>query len=468
MTMDSTGFEVVVAAAWLPDPLAAPRWRDGSRNACHILRSLVASHDGAWVAPAGMGEWPGMRAGVRVEPVSTEDETLDDFLFGQCEGTLGPLYLDAGTAPEFRREWRQAYRSVNRRVAATVARCAAPDAAVWVHDLHLQLVPGYLRELRPDLRIGLFFDGRFPDPERFLSEPLRDEIIGSLLDADVLGFQQRRSALHFSAVADLCRPYGPVPAIGVYSRGVDVPGIEALARHPAVLRASGGVRAGLGNPGAVLLSVGHAAQNQGSYRLLEAYTELLSEGTIDPAETTLMHVSICGDDPTHLRCDRARLDRRIAQINGVFGTIGRPAVHYVHRELAPGDMVALYLSADVLLALPLQDGTTVPAKEYVTARAGATGRVVLSEFSGSTSDLAEADIVNPHDIDAVKGAIERAVRHAASHADIPDAGMARMRHRVVRSDATAWAQGFLATIRAARPRSGVSHTIDAEVGGLFR
>jgi trehalose-6-phosphate synthase len=54
------------------------------------------------------------------------------------------------------------FREVNWSFAEAAAAEAAPDAAVWVHDYNLWLVPGYLRTLRPDLRISFFHHTPFP------------------------------------------------------------------------------------------------------------------------------------------------------------------------------------------------------------------------------------------------------------------------------------------------------------------
>ena len=49
-------------------------------------------------------------------------------------------------------DWEN-FRDVNRRFAEAAAEEAAEGALVWVHDYNLWLVPGYLRKLRPDVRI---------------------------------------------------------------------------------------------------------------------------------------------------------------------------------------------------------------------------------------------------------------------------------------------------------------------------
>jgi trehalose 6-phosphate synthase len=204
------------------------------------------------------------------------------------------------------------------------------------------------------------------------------------------------------------------------------------------------VRTDLRAADTVMLAIGAPEQAESSHRLLEAYAELLAERRVDPDRATLVYVAVCGDDPSHLRCDRQRMDRLIAQINGVYGRIGRPAVHYVHRELSLPALVPLYLAADVMLALPLQDGMNLAAKEYLATRTDNTGRLVLSEFSGAAADLAEADLVNPYDINAVKAAIVTATLTPA-RSDV----IAAMRRRMRRHDAAAWARGFLSTLSEA-------------------
>jgi trehalose-6-phosphate synthase len=56
---------------------------------------------------------------------------------------------------------------------------------VWVHDYNLWLVPGYLRKLRPDVRISFFHHTPFPSADMFNVLPWRREIVESLLACDV-------------------------------------------------------------------------------------------------------------------------------------------------------------------------------------------------------------------------------------------------------------------------------------------
>jgi len=147
---------------------------------------------------------------------------------------------------------------------------------------------------------------------------------------------------------------------------------------------------------------------------------------------------------------RQDLERRVAQVNGDFGRLGRPVVHYLHRDLDRREVVALYLAADVLLATALSEGSTLSAKEYLAARTDGTGRLVLSEFSGTAAELPEAVLVNPHDLDSVVDALDKAAQEAATAS--PE--MRAMRERLL--DAGPWVSSFVEDIRATTaPVSGV-------------
>jgi trehalose-6-phosphate synthase len=80
------------------------------------------------------------------------------------------------------------FREVNWAFAEAAAAEAAEGALVWVHDYNLWLVPGYLRKLRPDVRIAFFHHTPFPSADAFNVLPWRKEIIESLLACDDVGF----------------------------------------------------------------------------------------------------------------------------------------------------------------------------------------------------------------------------------------------------------------------------------------
>jgi trehalose 6-phosphate synthase len=83
------------------------------------------------------------------------------------------------------------------------------------------------------------------------------------------------------------------------------------------------------------------------------------------------------------------------------------------------------------------------AKEFVAARADDTGALVLSEFAGAAAELADAFLVNPHDVDGLKDTLLRALE--TDPADLT-ARMAAMRAHLADHDILAWARVYLSAL----------------------
>jgi len=85
------------------------------------------------------------------------------------------------------------------------------------------------------------------------------------------------------------------------------------------------------------------------------------------------------------------------------------------------------------------------AKEYVAARRGLDGVLVLSEFTGASVELADAVLVNPYSAQLMDEAIDRAL---AMPEDEQRRRMQRMGASVEKYDATRWAHHMLESFRA--------------------
>ncbi len=96
-------------------------------------------------------------------------------------------------------DWEN-FQEVNRRFAEAAAEEAATGALVWVHDYNLWLVPGYLRAIRPDVRIAFTHHTPFPSADMFNVLPWRKQIVESLLACDDVGFHIPRYAENFVSV----------------------------------------------------------------------------------------------------------------------------------------------------------------------------------------------------------------------------------------------------------------------------
>ena len=407
------------------------RWCDRIDCPLSDLRTIVTVRRGAWV-----GRWgqPGSTPEpfeldrVPLHPLRLTRAESDEF-DRYCGDALTPLFHDRIEPPLFGRGWGDAYRAVNLRYAETAAEVAAPGGVAWIHDLYLQLVPGQLRRVRPDLMIGFLLHGPFPPAELFMQLPNRAEMLLGMLGADLIGFQQPYEARSFLDLADrllgLPVDEGVVTVndrhvqVATFPSAVDVEDVEKRAAQIETQRRADEFRGSLNNPKNVLLAVGRLEPSSGVMQRLDAYAALLGEGRLDPTNTALIEVVAPSSDVGavwHGRL-RAQIERRIGQINGEYATIGRPVIHYIDREVGRAERVALYLAADVFLDTPLSSAPALAAQEFLIARAQTPCRVVLGERVTLAGCLPAGSAVNPYDIDATTMAMLAAVAGVQTSSD---------------------------------------------------
>ncbi|MCC9206396.1 alpha,alpha-trehalose-phosphate synthase (UDP-forming) [Arthrobacter sp. zg-Y769] len=461
---DSYGdFDFIVVSNRLPvDRVSGAdgeTWRRSPGGLVTALAPVMAKADGAWVG------WPGSpdeevepfdHDNMHLKPVPLSADEVELYYEGFSNATLWPLYHDVIAAPEFHRTWWDAYRTVNRRFADAAASVASKGATVWVQDYQLQLVPQLLRKARPDLKIGFFNHIPFPPLEIFAQLPWRRNIIEGLLGADLIGFQRPSDASNFLRCVRRFAGYtirqqqvnvttedglSYVSRAEAFPISIDSSQIAELAQREDVIERSKQIRRELGNPDTVLLGVDRLDYTKGISHRLKAYGELLEDGRITVENAAMIQVA----SPSRERVEQYRLLREevegtVGRISGSFDTISNTALRYLHHSYPVEEMVALYLAADVMLVTALRDGMNLVAKEYVAARTGNTGTLVLSEFTGAADQLRQAVLVNPHDIDGLKAAILTAVNMPTREAS---RRMRLMRRQVLQNDVERWSQNFL-------------------------
>ncbi|MFI2712691.1 trehalose-6-phosphate synthase [Micromonospora sp. NPDC018662] len=466
---------LVVVANRLPiDDSVAPdgafEWRRSPGGLVSALHPLLRHTPATWVGWAGgTGPAPDLPDvdGVRMRSVPLSAEDFRDHYEGFANATLWPLYHDAVEQPEYHRRWWEAYQRVNQRFAEAAAEVAEPGGLVWVQDYHLQLVPGLLRALRPDLRIGFFLHVPFPPPELFMQLPRRAELLRGMLGADLIGFQRAQAAHNFAQLAAKVlglsasdRRIGVddrVVRIGAFPVAIDTAEMAALAARPEVAERAHRLRQDLGRPEQVILSVDRMDYTKGIEQRLKAYRELLASGDVKVRDTVLVQVAVPSRDRVgQYQILRDRVEHQVGRINGEFGRVGEPAIHYLTQPFDRAELVALYRVADVMAVTPLRDGMNLVAKEYVAARVDGTGALLLSEFAGAAAELEQAYLVNPHDLDGLKQGLLAALR--AGPEDVA-ARMRAMREHLAHNDIHAWAASYLSALEESGSLVGRRGTI---------
>jgi trehalose 6-phosphate synthase len=106
-------------------------------------------------------------------------------------------------------DWCHAYQEVNEIFADNILPWVEDNDIIWVHDYHLMLLPGILRERlnkKKNLKIGFFLHTPFPTEDYFTILPFRKEICESLLLCDVVGFHTNQYAKDFLDSARIVVP----------------------------------------------------------------------------------------------------------------------------------------------------------------------------------------------------------------------------------------------------------------------
>jgi len=471
--------QFVVVANRLPvdlttHPDGTEEWTPSPGGLVAALTPVLAKQRGCWVG------WPGV-ADAAPEPFHTDDGVLlhpvkltsvdyEEFYEGFSNATLWPLYHDLIVPPEYHRDWWESYREVNLKFAQEVAEVAAEGATVWVQDYQLQLVPGILRQTRPDLRIGFFLHIPFPSPDLFRQLPWREEIVRGLLGADVIGFHLKINADNFltlarqvagdtgshigqpdqlavegeasmnSITATISVPDGREVGVAAFPISIDTASVIVQANNadPANIRHS------LADTETIILGVDRLDYTKGILQRLLAFEELLESGALDPNDVVLVQVATPSRERIeHYRTARHAVEQAVGRINGRFGSIGRPVVHYVHRSISKDQLMGIYAAADVMLITAFKDGMNLVAKEYVACHGDGSGALVLSEFAGAAVELNQAFLCNPHDIESIKKQLLAAVTELRSAPEETRERMEAMHQQVVEHDVEAWAKSFL-------------------------
>jgi trehalose 6-phosphate synthase len=378
--------------------------------------SAIGSDAGSlWVCSAlGDGDREAVRRGVGEPGVRMLDIPADvhaDAYNGIANSALWFVHhmlyqtpLEPVFDAEFRRQWAS-YETYNRAFAEALAQEAAQGAAVVVQDYHLTLVPGMLRELRPDLRIGHFSHTPWAPPEyfRMLPDDVARQVLSGMLGADRLGFLTHRWADAFTACAEQFAGGLGGTRIGVHGLGADADFLRERAHKADVDERMAALRAEIGaapDGGArrTIVRVDRTELSKNIVRGLLAYRQLLD----DHAEwrERVVHVAFAYPSRQDLAVYRdymAEVRRVAEEINSRYGTPGwTPVVMHLEDDFARS--LAAYRLADVALVNPIRDGMNLVAKEVpVVSDAGCA--LVLSREAGAYEELGEEAItVNPYDV----------------------------------------------------------------------
>ena len=186
------------------------------------MAPIVCDSDGIWVGWAAIPIEPGQEIpegnpdssipGERlkrsqIRPVNIDVDVFDEYYNGCCNTAFWPMFHSMPDRAVFKRENWKSYSLVNRQFAEETARAVSScdttkPLLVWIHDYHLTLVPGHLRQMADEgglrrFKIAFFLHIPFPSWDIFRLFPWDDEILIGMLGCDLIGFHVEGYAENF-------------------------------------------------------------------------------------------------------------------------------------------------------------------------------------------------------------------------------------------------------------------------------
>ncbi|MVW75559.1 glucosylglycerol-phosphate synthase [Pseudomonas xionganensis] len=411
--------------------------------------------------------------------VKLSKEDVDTFYKRFSKEAFWPTLHTFWERATFNEDDWQVFCKVNRAFAERTALEAAEGAIVWLHDYNLWMVPAYLRELRPDLRIAFFHHTYFPSADVFNVLPWRRQIVGSLLQCDYIGFHIPRQVENFVDVArgvmplqtisrQNCAPrfitYGCAVGLermttavdtgtrqvklGAHPVGLDIDRVRNALAAPKIKELMAHLREEMQGV-KLILSVERLDYTKGILEKLNAYERLLADNPELLGKVTLVTVCVpAAKEMTIYDELQTQIEQAVGRINGRFARIGWTPLQFFFRSLPFEEVSAWYAMADVMWITPLRDGLNLVAKEFVAAQGllGGSGVLVLSEFAGAAAELKGALLTNPHDPADLAQTCYLALNLPKSEAQ------ARLRELfdiVCYNDIRRWGEEFLAGVEVA-------------------
>ena len=348
--------------------------------------------------------------------------------------------------------WATGYRLVNEAFADAIVAEAAikggDSPLVMLHDYHLYLVPGMVRERLPGAFIYHFIHIPWPASHfwQLLPVSIRSTICESLCAADLMGFQTEADVYNF---LDCCRRFlddaqvdfaeqtvthqGHQTRVRAFPTSIDVEEVQRIAASPRAVeydRRLHPLRAEH-----TIVRVDRAEPSKNIVRGFRSYQIFL--GQHPELHGRVKFLAFLVPARTHIKQYeryQSEIDTLVRTINAAHATPTWQPVQVFYENNYTQALAGMRMY-DTLLVNPVADGMNLVAKEgpVVNTR---NGVLIVSEGTGAYSQLREgALVVAPADLDGGARAFHQAVTMTEEERA---ARTAKLVEAVQREDALNW------------------------------
>jgi len=321
--------------------------------------------------------------------------------------------------------WETGYVPVNRAFADSIieeVEKSDKPPSIMIHDYHLYMVPGMLRQAIPGAIIQQFIHIPWPDPSywQMLPSDIRTNICESLIMTDTVAFQNFIDVRHFLQSCEMfvlgshvnyenCTVTlnGHTTEVKHRPMGISVDEVRSIAESNRAQEYQDKLKSVLTEK--TIVRVDRVEPSKNIIRGFRAYRLLLDRNPDILGKVTFLAFMV--PSRTHIRQYQRyfqEVEEIVAEINDTYGTSQwKPIVPFYDNNYTQA--MAAMRFYDVLLVNPIMDGMNLVSKEgpVVNSRSGV---LVLSETAGSHDQLRDGVLsVSPADIEGTYRALYEAL-----------------------------------------------------------
>lgn len=384
--------------------------------------------------------------------VFCSDKDIDGHYSHFCKQILWPVFHyqlpDNPKSKAYEDHSYKHYVNVNRAFADKIVKNWKKGDIIWIHDYHLLLVPGMIRQKLPDAKIGFFLHVAFPSSEVFRCLAVRKELLEGMLGANLIGFQIHEYTRHFLQTCSRLLTAEATPTgLQLEDRFVDVINLpigidpvqlnehredEQVTKWLDILRERYAGKK-------LIVARDKLDHVRGVRQKLLSYELFLNTNPEWRGNVILIQVALSSSEKSELD---ATVSDIVTRINSAYANLAYQPVVYLKQDIDYAQYLALLTIADALMITSQREGMNLTSHEYLFCQDGKYlsekrhGSLILSEFTGTASLFGGNELsVNPWDYRACANAIRKALDMGNSE---KEERFKKLYHTVVQHSGSHW------------------------------
>lgn len=330
---------------------------------------------------------------------------IKNYYYGFSNSVLWPLCHYRQDLIKYSHKDYNTYIEVNKLFATNLVPYLKKNDVIWVHDYHLIPLASELRKLGVQNPIGFFLHVPFPCYDIFCAAPPYKELLSSLCEYNLLGFQTKNDENNFLSCVNNTKI-----KTGVFPATVDSKVFEKFSQMKLPKETWQHLAAQL-KQHILTIGVDRLDYSKGIIHRLQIYEQFLAKHKNYAEKIKFLQITPKSRSDID---DYQKIQQEIAEqtgkINGRFSTLNWAPITYINKNIEQSTLSLLYRHAKIAMVTPMRDGMNLVAKEYIASQDPTDpGVLILSHFAGAAKHLDSALLINPLDTQDCVKALETAI-----------------------------------------------------------